>query len=81
MSNTIKLTHREIKDIVDSDEPVSNGKWRWGTTSSYVIERNFKNYMFTVAFHVEEGLEDGGDIEAVEVEPIVIETTEWRKVK
>jgi hypothetical protein len=81
-ANTIKITKEEILAVLDNDqEPVSTGNWRWGKTHSYIIKKDNKNYMFTVAFHVEEGVQIDGDETGYEVEPFEVKTIKWRTVK
>ena len=77
----IKLSNEEVNEIVEDQEPVEEGRWRWGTTGSYVIDRDGKHYLFTARFHVEEGLQEEGPYNAYEVEPIQVTQTVWRRVK
>lgn len=76
----MKITNERAEEIVETSEPVSEGSWRWGTTRTYVIEDGGKHWAFTVRFHVEEGMQKGGDYDAREVVRTERMIVEWKPV-
>jgi|HubBroStandDraft_3_1064219.scaffolds.fasta_scaffold115235_2 hypothetical protein len=80
--STITLTHQEAVGLSDTGEAKEGGegKWRWGHTTQFVIQRNGTHYAYTLRYHIEEGLQDDGDVTAYEVEPISITDVYWKRV-
>ncbi len=77
----IKLTLEEASNIVETGTHVATDGWRWGTVESYVFERDGKTYRADIRFHSEEGAQTEYGIDAYEVKPVVVTTTDWVRVK
>lgn len=75
-----KITFKEARDISDNAIVADEGSWRWGSTTSYVFARDGKHYMFTMRYHVEEGIQNDGDVLIHEVRPVETIITKWVKV-
>ncbi len=77
---TISITHDQLNEIVNTHVPVKSGAWRWGTTESYVFKKDGKHFLVTARFHVQEGLQNDGDVAAYEVKPVEKTVVDWVRV-
>jgi hypothetical protein len=77
---TIQLSNDEVELIIETHQSVSEGSWRWGSTDSYVIDRDGSHFLVTVRFHVGEGWVPEGPYTAIEVKPVEVKTINWVKV-
>lgn len=73
----MKITHERLKEIIDTNESVKSGSWRWGRTEQYVFKEGDKFYSVFARFHVEDGLQDDGSQAAVEVKPVERTVVDW----
>jgi len=80
-----KLFGEDLFYAIEVGKEISCEPWRWGTSQTFVFERDGKHFMFTARFHYEDGISDGDavcGVTAVEVRPVekVVTTTVWELV-
>jgi hypothetical protein len=82
MSNKITLTKDEFFAVYeDCIEENTVETTRWGTLIEYIIPIKDKHYRFTLERIPEEGIMPYEDsAEGYEVEPVVVQKTEWVSV-
>mgnify|MGYP001589049449 CR=1 FL=1 len=77
----MRITKDRAMEIIDTQEPVSQGTWRWGHTSTYVFQEGDKHFAFVARFHCEEGIQDmDRDVDCYEVEPVEEKRIKWVRV-
>ena len=80
VGNSRSFSVEEMEEIINSQEPVSTGAWRWGRVNHYVVVREGKNWYVSARFHAEDGWqrEDGVGVEVV---PVEVKKIEWLRVQ
>lgn len=75
--NVRSFTKEEVDAIMETDpESVETGGWRWGTTETYVVEKDGANWMFTVHYHSEDGRQRES-VRAIKVRQIEVKSLMW----
>ncbi len=75
----IKLTKEEFFDVTETGAETTCEPWRWGTTRTYVFERDGKHFEVTAQFHSQDGLQDD-TFDAYEVRAVEKTVTTWERV-
>jgi hypothetical protein len=76
---TRSFSEEQVGNIIESNDEVSTGTWRWGHTKCYVVQDAGRFWKFTVQFHTQEGWQRE-DVLAYEVEPKQVTKTVWSTV-